>query len=342
MRALRLMVVLALMVAVFTGPAWAQKQELHMYTAFDVDESRIYINAFMEAYPDIEVKWVRMSSGEVLARVRAEARNPQASIWFAGPSTSHIAAAQDGLLLPYCSVAWQYLSAAFKDPECRWTGFYTGFIGFASNKNFLEEHNLEPPTSWFDLLRPEYKNEISKAFPYTSGTAYTTLISQLQAIGPEKQGWDTDSERYIEQLSQQMHHYTRSGSACVTETGLGEVGACIAFSHDVLAKGVSKGYPVVLSFPKEGTGFEIGAVSLIKGGPEPELAKVFYDWLMTAEAQSLFQRWFRVPLNPEAELAEGLVKAADVAIIAGFGDRITWYGQRKDAIIDKWREITGR
>lgn len=319
------------------------KETLHVYTAFDVDEAKIYIDAFKKSYPDIDVKWVRMSAGEVLARVRAEAKNPQASIWFAGPSTSHIAGAAYDLLDPYTeSLAWQYLPADFKDPEGRWTGFYTGFIGFATNKEFLKKHGVEAPTSWNDLLKPVFKKEISKAYPYTSGTAYTTLISQLQAIGPKKLGWDQEDEEYIKKLGAQIHHYTKAGSACVTEAGLGEVAVGIAFSHDIVAKGIAKGYPVVMSFPKEGTGYEIGAVSLIKGGPEPQLAKVFFDWLMSAEAQSLFKKWNRVPLNPQAELAEGLVTAAQVPVIEGFGGRITWYGERKDEIIDRWRQITGR
>lgn len=325
------------------APVFAAKKTLHMYTAFDVDENRIYMGAFEKSYPDITIKWVRMSAGEVLARVRAESKNPQASIWFAGPSTSHIAAAADGLLAPYTgSLAWQYLPADFKDPKGLWTGFYTGFIAFATNTNFLKKHGVKAPTSWYDLLKPVFKKEIAKAYAYTSGTAYTTLISHLQAMGPKKLGWDEADKEYVKKLSAQMHHYTKAGSACVTEAGLGEVAIGIAFSHDIMAKGIKKGYPVVMSFPKEGTGYEIGAVSLIKGGPEPELAKVFFDWLMTAEAQSLFQKWNRVPLNPEAEPAKGLVTADKVSVIKGFGGRITWYGQRKDEMIDQWRIITGR
>jgi len=314
-----------------------------MYSAFDVDETRIYLDAFEVAYPDIEVKWTRMSAGEVLARIRAESANPQASIWFAGPSTSHIAAAQDGLLEPYTeSLAWQYLQSDFKDPDGYWTGFYTGFIGFATNTDFLAENNLDPPISWADLLKPEFFEEISAAFPYTSGTAYTTLISILQVFGPEMLGWDEESEEYVLQLADAFHHFNKSGSACVTEAGLGEVAIGLAFSHDVLAKGIKKGYPVVLTFPSEGTGYEIGAVSLIKGGPDLEVAKVFFDWLMTADAQTLFQAWNRVPLNPQAELAEGLVTAAEVNLIPGFGERITWYGQNKNDIIEHWQELVGR
>lgn len=341
MRSVKVLLIVFLAVVMCVGFAAFSKQVLHMYSAFDVDETRIYLDAFAKAYPDIEVKWTRMSSGEVLARIRAEAANPQASIWFAGPSTGHIAAAQDGLLEPYKSIAWQYLPADFKDPDGYWAGFYTGFIGFATNTDFLAKNNLDPPTSWYDLLKPEFYHEISGAYAYTSGTAYTTLISILQAIGPEKLGFDPESTAYVKELANHYHHFNKSGSACVTEAGLGEVAIGIAFSHDVLAKGIKKGYPVTLSFPKEGTGYEIGAVSLIKGGPETELAKVFIDWLMTSDAQSLFQAWNRVPLNPEAELAEGLVTASQVALIPGFGARITWYGEHKQDIVDQWRDITG-
>ncbi len=320
---------------------FSAKRNLHVYTAFAVDEARIYIEAFEKSYPDVDVKWIRMSAGEILTRVRAEAKNPQASIWFAGPSTSHIAAAAEGLLEPYTeSLASQYLPADFRDPEGRWTGFYTGFIGFATNTDFLEKHGVEAPTSWYDLLEPVFKEKISMAYPYTSGTAYTILISQLQAIGSKELGWDQEDEQYIKKLSAQMHHYTEAGPTSVTQARIGEVAVGIAFSHDIVAKSIAQGYPVVMTFPKEGTGYEVGAISLIKGGPEPELAKVFFDWLMTAEAQSLFKKWSRIPLNPEAEFAESLVTTAQVPVIEGFGERITWYGQHKNEIIERWREVT--
>lgn len=83
----------------------------------------------------------------------------------------------------------------------------------------------------------------------------------------------------------------------MTEVGLGEVVVGIAFTHDVIAKGIAKGYPVVLSFPKEGTGYEVGAMALIRGGSEPELAKIFYDWMLSTEAQSFIQEV--VPGTPQ-------------------------------------------
>lgn len=91
---------------------------------------------------------------------------------------------------------------------------------------------------------------------------------------------------------------------------------------------------MVLSFPKEGTGYEVGAMSIIKGGPEPELAKKFIDWMLTAEAQSLMKQWYRIPLNPDAEVAEGSVKMGDVKVVPMDFD---YFGREKDRLIERWK-----
>lgn len=311
----------------------AATRVLHIYTALDVDEAKIYIEAFQRKYPDIKVEWVRLSAGELLARLRAEAANPQASLWLGGPSDTFIVAKMEGLLAPYKeSLGWQYLPAKFKDPDGYWVGIYTGFIAFASNKDYLEKNGLEPPTSWYDLLRPEFCGKLSMAFPYTSGTGYTRLATLVFLMGEE------EALKFEKKISECIHHYTKAGSAPVTEVGLGEVAVGIAFSHDVIAKGIAKGYPVVLSFPKEGTGYEIGAMALIKGGPELDLAKIFYDWMLSAEAQSLFKKWYRVPLNPEAELAEGLITAEMVNLV---DYDALWAAENRDRLCELWQKVTG-
>ncbi len=322
----------ALLLLTVVAAAWGQKV-LNIYTAFDVDEAKIYIGAFQQRYPDIKVEWVRLSAGELLARLRAEAGRPGASLWLGGPSDTFILAKQEGLLAPFKeSLGWQLLPERFKDPDGFWVGIYTGFIAFASNTEFLKKNGLEPPRSWSDLLKPEFAGKISMAFPYTSGTGYTRLATLVFLFG-EKEGLEFERK-----LSTVVSHYTRAGSAPVTEVGLGEVAVGIAFSHDVIAKGTAKGYPVTLSFPEEGTGYEIGAMALIKGGPQLDLAKIFYDWMLSAEAQSLFKAWSRVPLNPEAELAEGLITADMIKLVAYDA---MWAALNRDRLIAEWQKLTG-
>ena len=305
---------------------------LHLYTALDTNEAKIYIRAFEEE-SGIRVRWVRLSAGEVLVRIRSERANPQVALWFGGPSPEFIVAKNEGLLAPYTPhVDFDPPPSTF-DEAHYWTGFYFGAIGFASNTEILARKGIPPPTSWYDLLKPQLKGEISVAYAYTSGTANTLLAAIVQMMG-EDAGFD-----YIAKLDRNVHHYNRSGSACVTQVGFGEVAVGIAFSHDIVKKGPAKGYPVVLSFPKEGTGFEIGAMALVKGGPNQEAAKRFIDWALSARAQNLMQKWFRTPLNPKAEIAQGAVTADRVKLIQF--DAI-WAANHRQRLVERWREVTAQ
>lgn len=326
-----LMVAIMLCSVFITG--LAAGKVLHMYTAFDTEEAKYYIEEF-EKETGIDVEWVRMSSGEVLARIEAEAANPQASMWHAGSNTSHINAASKGLLEPYKPNTDFELIDILHAEDWAWTGFYTGAIGFVSNVNFLKEHNVKAPTTWSQLLDPAFEDNIAMAYPYTSGTAYTTYATLVQMIGMDKAlDWWEEFDK------QSIHQYTKSGTACIAMVGIGEVAVGIAFSHDIMAKGINKGYPVVMTFPEEGTGYEVGGLSLIKGGPEPELAKQFIDWCYTREAQDLFQKYNRLPVNPKATVKEGSVTLDQVKLIDY--DHI-FAGQSKDEWVTAWRDRIGK
>ena len=330
-------IVISLVAAVFLFTGFATSHAagkvLHIYEAFDTTEAKYYIDAF-EKETGIDVVFVRMSSGEVLARVEAEAANPQATVWHAGSNTSHINAASKGLLTPYKPNTDFPLTEQLHAKDWAWTGFYSGAIGFVTNTKFLKEKGVKAPTSWDDLLNPAFSKNVAMAYPYTSGTAYTTYATLIQMHGLEKtlDWWEKFDK-------QSIHQYTKSGTGCIPMAGLGEVAVGIAFSHDILAKGVNKGYPVVMTFPKEGTGYEIGGLSLIKGGPEPELGKKFIDWCFTKKAQNLFQKYNRVPVNPKATVGKGSVTLDQVKLIDY--DHI-WAGQNKGDMIKAWRDRIGK
>ncbi|MEW6200572.1 MAG: ABC transporter substrate-binding protein [bacterium] len=323
-----------------TGDEQGQKKKstartarvLRVYSALDPNETKIYFSEY-EKETGVSIQWVRMSSGAVMARVMAEKANPTMGLWFGGPSTDFIHAAQEGLLEPYRPrMDFEPLKNAH-DAQWRWTGFYFGAIAFASNKEILKQKKLPPPTSWRELLRPEFYREVGIAYPYTSGTAYTVIAALVQLMGEDEAFW------YIAALDRNVHHYTKSGSACVTQVGLGEIGVCVAFSHDVVKKGISKGYPVVMSFPQDGTGYEIGAMALIRGGPDHEEAKLFMDWVLSVKAQNLMKKWYRIPLNPHAEIVEGAVRASDINLIQ-FDEMKA--GADKTRLVEKWRLITAQ
>jgi iron(III) transport system substrate-binding protein len=333
MKSIRIIMLTSLAVVLGFGGTSLAADVLHMYTALDPNEAKVYIEAF-EKDTKIKVEWVRMSAGEVLTRVRAESKNPQVGLWFGGPSTEFIAAKKEGLLAPYKSpVGAPFLKGNLKDVEDNWSGFYFGAIGFGNNTQWFEKNKIPLPTSWQDLLKPEFKGQISIAYPYTSGTAFTTLATLIMVMGEDK-AYD-----YWKKLDANIHHYNTSGSACITQAGLGEIGIGIAFSHDILAKGTSKGYPIKGTFPSEGTGYEIGALGLVKGGKDVDLSKKFIDWCLSKQAQDLMKVWFRIPLNPQAEVAAGAIKAADVKLV-NYDEE--WIGNNNKRLIEKWRQMIGK
>lgn len=294
-----------------SGGDSASSKELTVYTAFPEAEVAYYFNAFEEA-TGIKVNALRLSAGEMLTRVAAEKENPQAALMFGGSTDNYIAAVDQGLLEPYQSPELSNTPETYIDPTGTWNPIYVGAIAFACNKEWFADKGYDYPTSWDDLLDPKYEGQIIMAHPATSGTAYTVLATLIQLKG-EDAVWD-----YLKELDKNMSQYTKSGSAAPNAVALGEAAIALTFSHDGLQP-TTEGYPIELSFPSDGTGYEVGAMALIKGGPadQQENAKKFIDFMCSTEGQNLYAEnsSFRVPTNTQATVAEGLVTLDSVAVI---------------------------
>ncbi|NIP23609.1 MAG: ABC transporter substrate-binding protein, partial [Phycisphaerae bacterium] len=239
----------------------AESTELNLLCTPQVEWCEGMKAEFEQAFPEITVNFVRMSSGESLTRLRNEADNPQFDIWWGGPIDSFIAAKEEGLLEAYDSPNLDNIKdpSLMLDPDHTWAGVYVGSLGFATNQNFLDENpGLEAPTSWDDLLKPEFAGQLMVAHPSSSGTSYTALCSVLQMRG-EDAGWE-----YLREYASQVNQFTKSGSAPARFVGQGEAAVGIVFSHDIVAQ-IEDGAPLVLTFPEEGTGYEIGGMGIVKG-----------------------------------------------------------------------------
>ncbi|MEG0069965.1 ABC transporter substrate-binding protein [Cetobacterium sp.] len=250
------------------------------YAGLQDDHAAMIAKEF-QAKTGIKTDYVRMSSGEVLARLKAEKNNMTASVWYGGPADAFVAAQAEGLLEPYKSKEDQYIPANLKDPGNYWTGIYVGYLGFVGNQKMLAEKGLEMPKSWNDLLDPKFKGEIVVAHPGSSGTAYTMVATLVQLMGEDQ------AMEYLKQLNQNIRQYTKSGTAPGRMAGQGEVTVGITFLHDAI-KYKKEGFTdIIISAPEEGTGFEIGGVALLKNAPNPEAGKMFIDWVLSKEVQEL-------------------------------------------------------
>lgn len=316
--AISLLLIAALSVSV------GAKERIVAYTTLDEPLARAVFEAF-EKDTGIKVEWVRLSTGETVARLEAERKNPQASIWYGGVGLGHIEAKKKGLTTPYFSPAAAAIPAKFKDKDGYWTGIYAGPLCFACNVNRLKELGLEAPTSWMDLTKPEYKGHIQMANPTTSGTAYNVIATVVQLWGEEK------AFEYLKALHANISQYTKSGSAPGKAAALGEIPIGIGYAHDQV-KLVNEGYPLKITFPSEGTGYEVASISLIKGGPQVETAKKLYDWALSERAAAIYANAFVVPFV-DVPLKPGAVPISKVKTIDQDDE---WAGQNRDRLLERW------
>lgn len=285
--------------------------------------------AAFEKETGIKVTAVRMSSGETLKRLQAEKDSPKASVWFGGPADGQIQAKTDGLLEKYVSPNANKIPDQFKDSDGYWTGVYVGYLGFASNKKLLKEKGLEPPKSWNDLLKPEFQGQIVMPDPQSSGTAYTLLASMFQLQGEE------DGLDYMKKLNKQISSYQKSGSAPARMAGKGECMVGISFLHDAIKFREEGMKDLVLTYPLEGTGYEVGAVSIIKGGPDQVAARKFIDWCLTAKAQEIGQTVgsYQFLTNPDAKPPKQADELKGTKLIKY---NFLWAGRHRNEVVDKW------
>lgn len=254
-----------------------------------------------EADSGIRVSMIRKSTGEVYAQLWAERRNPKGDVWWGGTGDTHFQAARANLTRPYRSPRVPELHAWARDPmrdgQDRTTGIYMGALGIAYNREWLARKGIAPPKGWQDLLRPELKGEIQMANPNSSGTAYTALATFVQLYG-EEEGF-----RLLLALDANINQYTQSGAAPVRNAARGEAGVAVVFLHDAATQAAA-GFPIELVAPEEGTGYEVGCVSMVRGARHADEARAFIDWALSPEAQGLAAeaKAFQIPSHPQATL----------------------------------------
>ena len=259
-----------------------------------------WIQAQVKAFSDtfgIETNFVRKSGGESLAQLRAEGGRPTFDVWWGSPVDSFISARADGLLESYVPPTAAEIPTKYKDADGFWHGIYLGSIGWAINTKRLGEKGLPDPKVWDDLLKPELKGEVVMAHPATSGTAYTTVMTIMQTRGEDK-GWE-----YFKALHRNIFQYTKSGAAPMRMLDGAEAAIGIVFSHDIFVS-VEKGLPIALTFPQDGTGYEVGGMALIKGAQNVPEAKQWIEWALTPAAQDIgaTAQAYQAPTNPKAKV----------------------------------------
>jgi len=309
-RFLRRILASAILVLPISGFA---AEQLNMLCAADSEWCELMRNTFQKE-TGIEISMVRKSAGEIFAQIRAESANPKTDIWWAGTGDPHLQAANSGYTELYQSPQLDKLQPWAQEQAkisgYRTVGVYMGLLGVGYNPEVLKAKKLEAPKCWKDLTKPEYRGEIQISNPNSSGTAYTALATFVQLFG------ENEAFAFMKALGKNVSQYSKSGSAPAKAVGRGESGIGITFLHDML-KETLVGMPIEVFAPCEGTGFEIGSMSIIKGARNLAAAKKFYEFALRADVQSLAIKAgsLQVPSNASATIPPKAPRAEQIKLI---------------------------
>lgn len=331
-----LLLLAASLTGVFTYARSEMTSDLTVYASPDPEWVAAVAKQF-EAETGIKVAWIRESTGVILQRLKAEKNSPKADVWFGGTLDGHAEAANTGLLEAFTPTELPNLGSRFQNPlkNQMTTGVYAGILGFSVNAPLLQKLGKPIPTSWNDLLNPTYKGLIAMANPNTSGTALTALASLVKLKGEDA------AFQYLKQLHPNIAQYTQSGAAPAMMAGKGEIAIGVIFLQDSIKQRL-QGMPLSDVIPAEGTGFEIGGLSLIKGAPQREQAQRFINWLQAPKNQPLAAASgsFQVPSNTKTPLNPNIIPLEKAALV---DLDVQWMSAQRAHLLDRWtKEVFGQ
>ena len=298
---------------------------LVIYSPHDAAPLEAGVALFREAYPNINVEYINVPTGECIQRIAAEAENPQADVlWGGGADTL---AGYPDLFQPVVSAHDDVIADAYKDANDLWIGESPLPMCFIYNKTLIDEANV--PTTWEGLTDPALKGKIAFANPAKSGSAYTQLCTMLFSQPTMDEGWAL-VDKFIDNLDGKLQD---SSSGCHKLVASGEyvLGVTLEKAAVLYADNPDIGF----LYPEKNSAVPDG-VSVVKGCPNPENAQVFVDFVLGLDCQKDQNvNWKRRPVR--SDLApEGLCALSELDL----GDYdFAFAATEKANVIEKWNDL---
>jgi putative spermidine/putrescine transport system substrate-binding protein len=249
---------------------------------------------------------VPMQSAAALARMKAEAGNPQIDMYqFSGGQED--AAKKEGLTQPMASVTrMSEVPGDLKDPDGHWVTWAVIAEGIVYRKDKIKE----PPRSYKDFLKPEYKGHI--AFPaITNGYGVDFLVMLAKAFG----GGENNVEPGFEAMRKiKDETIFKAASDIPSLFGQGDIWI-MPYDTGNTFKVQSSGLPVAFAAPEEGSPAVNITACVAKGAKNADVANAAIDFMLRPEAQIEIARGMRwTASNPKTQLPADI--AAEVPSVA--------------------------
>jgi iron(III) transport system substrate-binding protein len=292
---------LFLVLALFAAALSAKAGEVVLYSSNSVEAINTMVDEFNKKFPDIKVSPVRGATGAMMQRIKAEAANPRADIFWSGGFP--LLGVYREYFAPYRSTEASAVGERFRGPEDLWLGTNAHVMVIMVNKRALKGDAM--PRTWSDLADPKWKDRLVIGDPEKTSSSYATLWGINETLGKE-------AVRGIARNATVVN----TASAVYEGVAKGEfaVGLTMEYAAQEYVAGGQKDIQIV--YPTEGTFIAPEGMALVKGGRNPGEAKKFFDFLAMKRTQEiLVQKFFRRPIREDVDLSSvGLPKIAAIKV----------------------------
>ena len=241
-----MVLMISVVMVMFLSATAIAKDKVTVYTSLETDETVKYLEVARKDLPDLDIDIIRLSTGELGARMLAEKDNPQADCIWGWAVTNMEQFIPHGMLEPYKPKGVEKLDKRFVHPKDFYAGIDMYIAAFCVNTKVLKEKNLPMPKGWNDLLDPKFKGLLAMPNPVASGTGFLQIASLLQMYGAKEgkeDGWE-----FLKKLDKNMGEYIKSGSRPAKMTAQGEFAVGCSFDF-VVGELKKQGFPGRVCLP---------------------------------------------------------------------------------------------
>jgi iron(III) transport system substrate-binding protein len=286
----------ALTLALLAASCGDGRLPLTVYSPHGSDLLSLMEKAYEAKHPEIDVRWLDMGSQEVYDRIRSEAANPQADVWYGGPQTIFIRGAEDGLLAPYRPTWADAIPPGSRNSQNLFFGSYRTAPVLVYNTQAVKPE--EAPKDWDDLLDPRWKGKILLRDPLASGTMRTlfgmVLSHSVKETGNLDRGWN-----WLRRFDGQTKEYVQNPALLLEKLNRREGLVTVWELTDMLWQ-AKRGAPLGYRFAKSGTPVIDDSIGMVKNAPHAAQAKAFIEFVGSVEGQELAAREaFRLPARTD-------------------------------------------
>jgi len=328
-----MVLMISLVILMFLSGTIIAKDKVTVYTSLETDETVKYLEVARKDLTDLDIDIIRLSTGELGARMLAEKDNPQADCIWGWAVTNMEDFILKGMLEPYKPRGVEKLDKRFVHPKYYYAGVDMYIAAFCVNTKVMKEKGLPMPKGWNDLLDPKFKGLIAMPNPVASGTGFLQIASILQMYGAKEgkeDGWE-----FLKKLDKNMGQYIKSGSRPAKMTAQGEFAVGCSFDF-VVGEQKKLGFPVEFVFPIEGAGYEVEANALLKGAKNPKAAKKFLDWAISGNAMKAYSEFKLGVTLPGIPTRPDMPKLSEIKL---YPMDFAWQAKNRDAILKKWESL---